>query len=67
MINKTIEIVDSEQLGELKLKSLVGRTGIIIQALDSFRRRNPGYIVKLDEPFEGECEWFIPKDSIKTL
>lgn len=67
MNNKTIEIVDSEKLGELKLKNLIGRTGCIVLSLDSGSRRNPGYIVMLDEPFEGEYEWFIPIDSIKTL
>ena len=65
MNNKTIEIVDSKKLGELKLKNLIGRTGCIVLSLDSGSRRNPGYIVMLDEPLKGNMNGLFRKIQSK--
>lgn len=70
MINQIIEIVDSKELRELRLEKLIGRMGRIVESLDYPQRKNPGYIVDFSEfskPFQGEDEWFIPSQSIKTL
>ena len=54
MERKTVKIIPSTDLIQLRLKPLVGRTGIVVA-----KGSKNGYWVKLDEPFQNEKEWFI--------
>lgn len=61
MENKTVEIIFSEELIQLKLKSLIGRKGVVVAD------GHEGYWVKLEEPFKDELEWFIPTRSLQII
>lgn len=61
-----IRIVPSDKLAELKLSELEGRTGMVIENLTYYGRKNKGYMIRLNEPFLDEQIWFIPTESIKN-
>ena len=63
-VNTHVRIVASEELSEMKLSELVGRTGYIAEDLAHPARKNRGYIVLLDEPFMRAWLWFIPEKSV---
>ena len=45
----------------MKLGKLAGRTGIVVE----IAKNGHGMFVKLDKPYLGEDEWYIPKESIQ--
>ena len=63
-VNTRVRIVSSEELSEMKLSELVGRTGFITEDLAYPSRKNRGYMVLLDEPFMRAWLWFIPEKSV---
>lgn len=62
MENKTVKIVPSAELFKMKLKSLVGRTGIVVA-----KGERTGYWVELDKAYQNEKEWFIPNQSLQVV
>jgi len=62
-INDRITIVHSDELGAMRLAALAGRTGRVAERVLSVRGKLRGYMVCLDEPFEGECLWFVPRNA----
>ena len=63
-VNTYVRIIFSEELSEIKLLELVGRTGFIAEDLSHPARKSRGYIVLLDEPFMKSWLWFIPEKSV---
>lgn len=58
-------IIPSIQLTELKLADLAGEKVVIVEPQKSNKTKfTIGYWVRLDHPYQGEIEWFIPKNSI---
>lgn len=66
-INDKVIIKNSDKLSGMRLKDLIGRTGIITDDLTSQSRSNKGYMVSLDIDYMGEEYWFVPLESIKKL
>lgn len=62
MKQKIVKIVPSEELFKMKLKPLVGRTGVVVAKGES-----DGYWIELDKAYQNEKEWFIPSQSLQTL
>jgi hypothetical protein len=62
-VNDTVVILPSKELTEMRLKGLIGKVGVIIEDLNYSDRKNKGYIVRLNEEFSGEYNWFIPAKS----
>jgi len=58
-------IIASQKLSEMKLDGLIGNTGIIVENLNYYERKNKGYMVHFNEPYLDEYLWFIPLDSIQ--
>lgn len=65
-VNERINIIASDVLARLKLAPLAGRTGVIVENLTQNRKKNCGYMVLLQEPYDGEHLWFIPWESIEA-
>ena len=63
MIGKTINIIASAALSEIRLDDLIGAKGVIVEN----GPHNNGAYVKLERPYLNEEEWFIPKDSIQIV
>ena len=63
--NSKVVIAPSKQLSDMKLSSIVGRHGRVIQVLMNEKRRNKGYIVHFPKSFLGEKDWFIPLESVQ--
>jgi len=63
-INSRIRVVHSDELGAMRLAALAGRTGRVAERVFSVRGKLRGYMVCLDEPFEGECLWFVPRNAV---
>ncbi|NDW09934.1 hypothetical protein [Dysgonomonas sp. 520] len=63
--NCKIRVMPSEELAELRLFALVGKTGTIIEDLSFDGRKNKGYMVLFPESFLNENIWYIPIESIK--
>lgn len=63
MIGKTIEIIPSDELDELRLHALVGRIGEVIEK----SANGKGYFVALYQSYKEEKEWYIPKSSIQII
>ena len=61
LINHAVRIVRSRELVDMKLGKLAGRTGIVVE----IAKNGHGMFVKLDKPYLGEGEWYIPKESIQ--
>lgn len=61
LINHAVRIVRSSELVDMKLGKLAGRTGIVVE----IAKNGHGMFVKLDKPYLGEDEWYIPKESIQ--
>lgn len=64
-VNDTIIIHLSEELIQMQLGNLAGKTGVIVEDLNYHEKKNRGYIVGLDEKYLNEYNWFIPTDSFK--
>lgn len=62
MERKTVKIISSSELIKLRLKPLVGRTGVVVA-----KGEKSGYWVELDKPFQNEREWFIPNQSLQVI
>lgn len=63
MIGKTVKIISSQPLTDLKLKKMVGREGVIVAQ----GTHNKGVYVRLHQPYMNEEEWFIPNQSIQLI
>lgn len=64
--NATVKITASPQLTKMMLDELVGKTGVVSEALTGPERRsNKGYMVFLKDPYQEEYEWFIPEESVR--
>lgn len=61
MIGKTITIIASAALSEIRLNDLVDAKGVVV----ANGPHNNGAYVKLERPYLNEEEWFIPSDSIQ--
>jgi hypothetical protein len=63
-LNTQVRIVPSDDLAAMRLSDLVGRSGRVIEQIFSVGENLLGYMVCLDEPFTGECLWFVPKNAL---
>jgi len=61
MEQKIVKIIPSEELLKMKLKSLIGRTGVVVA-----KGEKNGYWVELTRPYQNEKEWFIPSQSLQV-
>lgn len=59
MLNKTVKIVPSKELSELKLENIAGQIGKVVDKPNA-----KGYWVKMQYPYFNEVEWYIPTQSI---
>lgn len=58
-------IIPSVQLEELKLSDLAGEQVVVIEPQKSSKTKlTIGYWVRLDHQYQGEDEWYIPKNAI---
>lgn len=62
-VNDAVVILSSKELTEMGLKGLIGKIGVVIEDLNYSDRKNKGYIVRLNEDFSDELNWFIPANS----
>lgn len=62
--NAYITIVPSEELSLMRLDTLAGRRGLLVEDLSDGRRTNRGGLVLLEESYLDEFLWFIPEKSI---
>lgn len=62
-MNDIVVILASKELAEMRLKELIGKTGVVMEDLNYPDRKNKGYIVRLNEEFSGEFNWFVPAKS----
>lgn len=62
--NIFIRVVASPELSRMKLDALTGLRGLVVEDLSQPERRARGFIVFLEEAFQGEFLWFIPQTSI---
>ena len=63
-VGDRIKVTNSKELGGCGLFKLSGRKGTILEDLTDSARKNKGYIVKFDEPYFDDEEWFIPEDAV---
>lgn len=61
LLDCAIIIIRSRELVKMRLGKLIGRTGIVVD----IPQHGHGAFVKLDKPFLGEKEWYIPKQSLQ--
>ncbi len=65
-VGDSAKIVLSDELKQLRLIALVGRTGTIAEVVRTNSGVIRGYWVVLSgESYNDEREWFIPKNSIR--
>lgn len=62
--NIFIRVIASPELSRMKLDALIGLRGLVVEDLSQPERRVKGFIVFLEEAFQGEFLWFIPQTSI---
>ncbi len=63
-INTQVRIILSDELAAMRLSGLDGRRGKVVEHIFSPGDNMLGYMVCLDEPFEGECLWFVPTNAV---
>ncbi|MDR2883402.1 MAG: hypothetical protein LBU98_06475 [Alistipes sp.] len=63
-LNTQVRIISSDDLTAMCLSDLAGRSGRVVEQIFSFGGKRIGYMVCLDEPFDGECLWFVPQNSV---
>lgn len=63
-IRKQITIGPSPALKNLRLEEITGRTGVITEDVFGRNGYRNGYMVMLDEAYQGEYLWFIPQESV---
>ena len=65
-VDDNVTIVSSDELRRLRLIALIGRVGTISEIVKTNSGIIRGYWVALSgELYNGEREWFIPKNSIR--
>lgn len=62
MERKTVKIISSVELIQLRLKPLIGRTGVVVA-----KGGKRGYWVELDRPYQNEREWYVPSQSLQVI
>jgi hypothetical protein len=65
-LNTQVRIVPSDDLAAMRLSDLAGRSGRVVEQIFSVGDELLGYMVCLDEPFEGECLWFAPENALQA-
>ncbi len=63
-IDTQARIVLSDDLAAMRLFGLVGRRGRVVEQIFSLGEKLLGYMICLDEPFMGECLWFVPANTV---
>lgn len=63
-VNQKVTILPSHSLESMGLEALEGKKGIIAELCFRGEGLIHGAWVALEEPYEGECEWYIPKISL---
>ncbi len=63
-IDTQVRVVLTEDLIGMRLIGLVGREGRVVEQIISIGDKLRGYMVCLDEPFMGECLWFVPTNAV---
>lgn len=62
--NIFIQVVASPELSQMRLEALVGLHGLVVEDLSQPERRVKGFMVLLEEAYQGEFLWFIPQMSV---
>lgn len=62
--NIFIRVVASPELSQMGLENLAGLRGVIVEDLCQAERRIKGFMVLLEEAYQGEFIWFIPQMSV---
>lgn len=62
--NIFIRVVASPELSQMGLENLAGLRGVIVEDLCQSERRIKGFMVLLEEAYQGEFIWFIPQMSV---
>lgn len=62
-----VKIVMSQQLENIELAEIAGQTGTVESDLNDKQRFNKGYIIRLNENYMDEDEWFIPTESVVEI
>lgn len=62
--NIFIRVVASPELSQMGLENLAGLRGVIVEDLCQAERRIQGFMVLLEEAYQGEFIWFIPQMSV---
>ena len=60
-----ITIKKTAELSAYRLAAIAGCHGLVTEDLTQEHRTVKGYMVYLDEPFQGEHTWFIPQNSVE--
>lgn len=63
-LNTHVKVVPSDDLSQMHLSGMVGRTGKVAEQIFSTDGSLIGYMVFLDKSFQGECLWFVPQDAL---
>ena len=63
-VGSKIVIIPSEELTELRLNSLLGEQGFVLEDLTDETRTVKGYMILIPEMYNDEYVWFIPQKSI---
>ncbi len=64
-INTQVRIILTDELAAMRLSGLDGRRGKVVEQIFSLGDNLLGYMVCLDEPFDGECLWFVPANAVR--
>lgn len=62
--NIFIRVVASPELSRMRLGELAGLRGVVVEDLSQEERRAKGFMVLLEEAYQGEFLWFIPQISV---
>lgn len=62
--NIFIQVVASPELSRMKLDALIGLRALVVEDLSQPERKAKGFMVLLEEAYQGEFLWFIPQTSI---
>lgn len=65
--NDRVVIKLSSALKRIKLVDLVGISGYVLEDLCFEERKTKGYLIRLDNSYLGEYNWFIPIESVRYV
>jgi hypothetical protein len=64
-VTDRVRVIPSDELAAMRLSGLVGRRGRVAEQVSGAGSKPVGYMVCLDESFQGECLWFVPENAVQ--